>query len=236
MKKKSLFYVFVLGSIALMQIGCSTYSYTSRSTSINRLDIESKQQNAEIKIDYNKKITAVSDFQKLIFQAKEQAIYQCIMNNDVDIIIDPIFQIENRGVGKYRATVTGFAGYYKNGLSGIDEVTIKKYSRSDIENYLLLTDPNFYQHCYNTQTSGDSKVYNIKCGNSTSKNISETQSTNTISTKKITRKNKKMDYKKAKRIRDIGILLTSTGFFSPAGIPMIIVGKKKMEESQQTIF
>lgn len=88
-------------------------------------------------INYKKKVTATSDFQKFPNQAKQQAIYQCIMNNDIDVLVDPIFQVENRPITGYRATVTGFAGYYKEGMNGLDEVIDKKYKKEDIEKYLL---------------------------------------------------------------------------------------------------
>ena len=42
----------------------------------------------------------------------------------------------------------------------------------------------------------------------------------------------KDEYKKAKRLRDIGIGLSCTGFFCWAGIPMAVVGANKMKKNQ----
>lgn len=161
MKKTNLFYALVLGVIVLVQAGCTSYSFTSRSTRVNQNDIYASEQVADVTVDYKKKITSTSDWQKFPNQAKQQAIYQCIMDNGVDIIIDPIFKIENRPVTGYRATVTGFAGYYKNGKKEIDRMIENGYSREDIEKYLLLIDPSFYQYYY--QNGGQGNVYNIKC-------------------------------------------------------------------------
>ena len=162
MQKKSLLFSLVLGGLLLVQVGCTTYSYTSRSTSVNQRVINSSQATADMDINYKKKVTATSDFQKFPNQAKQQAIYQCIMNNDIDVLVDPIFQVENRPITGYRATVTGFAGYYKEGMNGLDEVIDKKYKKEDIEKYLLLTDPSFLQYYYQ-KSSGNGNVYNIKC-------------------------------------------------------------------------
>jgi hypothetical protein len=94
-------------------------------------------------------------------QAKQQAIYQCIMNNGIDVLVDPIFQIEKHGK-KYRATVNGFAGYYEVGKDGLDQVIEKQYKQEDIEKYLLLTNPEFYKFYYRNNKSGGN-VYYIHC-------------------------------------------------------------------------
>lgn len=161
MKQKNLLYALALGAIVLVQSGCTSYSYTSRSTRVNQNDIYASEQVADVTVDYKKKITATSDFQKFPNQAKQQAIYQCIMDNGVDVIVDPIFKIENRPITGYRATVTGFAGYIKTGKKEIDRIIESGYSREDIEKYLLLIDPSFYQYYY--QNGGQGNVYNIKC-------------------------------------------------------------------------
>ena len=150
-----------MGAIVLVQSGCTSYSYTSRSTRVNQNDIYASEQVADVTVDYKKKITATSDFQKFPNQANQQAIYQCIMDNGVDVIVDPIFKIENRPITGYRATVTGFAGYIKTGKKEIDRMIESGYSREDIEKYLLLIDPSFYQYYY--QNGGQGNVYNIKC-------------------------------------------------------------------------
>ena len=159
---RKLVFAFVLGGLALIQAGCTTFSYTSRSTRVNQNEIRTSEQVADVTVNYQKKITATSDFQKLPNQAKQQAIYQCIMNNNVDVIVDPIFQVENRPVTGYRATVTGFAGYLKEGKKDIDVMIEKGYQKEDIEKYLLLSDPSFYQYYYQKGDKGS--VYNIKCG------------------------------------------------------------------------
>ncbi len=161
MQKKHLLFALVLGAFTLMQVGCSTYSFTSRSNCINAIDIESNRQVADIEVHYKKKVSSTSDFQKFASQAKQQAVYQCIMEHNIDVLVDPIFEVEHRSMSGYRATVTGFAGYYKVGLNAMDEMAQKSYSKETIEKYLLLNDPNFYQYYYQKGEKGN--VYNIKC-------------------------------------------------------------------------
>jgi len=232
MQKKVLFFALVLGGLMLVQAGCTTYSYTSRSTSVRQRVINSHEATADIEINYQKKVTATSDFQKFPNQAKQQAIYQCIMNSGIDVLIDPIFQIENRPVTGYRATVTGFAGYYKVGLNGLDEIVDKNYKQEDIDKYLLLTDPSYYEYYY--QKEGNSgNTYNIKCAAPVPAPVSATPIISNIkikgksSAKQLSREEA---YIKAKRLRDAGIGLTCTGFFCIAGIPMWAVGSKRMKK------
>ena len=162
MKRKGLLFVLALGGIMLMQVSCSSYSYTSRSTDVRQRVINSSQATADLEINFQKKVTASSDWQKTPKQAMQHAIYQCIMNNNIDVVVDPIFQVETRSMTGSRATVTGFAGNYKLGVNAFQEVIDKNYKQEDIEKYLLLTDPNFAQYYYQGGSKGN--VYNIMCG------------------------------------------------------------------------
>ena len=237
MKKKCILFALVLGGLMLVQVGCTTYSYTSRSTSVNQRAINSTQATANIEINYQKKVTASSDFLKFPNQAKQEAIYRCIMNSGIDVLIDPIFQIESRPITGYRATVTGFAGYYKVGLNGLDEVVEKNYKQEDIDKYLLLTDPSYYQYYY--QKEGNSgNVYNIKCAAPAPAAPKTILPMSAGPVKKVggiyvnSNEDKSAAYVKAKRMRDAGIALTCSGFFCWIGIPMWAVGSKQMKQLQ----
>jgi hypothetical protein len=190
---------------------------------------------ADIDVNYQKKVTATSGFLKFQNQAKQEAIYRCIMNSGIDVLIDPIFQIENRLFKGYRATVTGFAGYYKQGLNGLDQVVEKKYQQEDIDKYLLLTDPSYYQYYY--QKEGNSgNVYNIKCNNAAPAAkplLPVLKKDKPVANPMLGNGGDEQAYRKAKTLRNIGITLTCTGFFCWAGIPMWTVGNKKMKQYKQ---
>lgn len=235
MQKKCFLFALVLGGLMLVQVGCTTYSYTSRSTSVNQRVIGSMPQTADIEINYQKKVTASSDFLKFPNQAKQEAIYRCIMNSGIDVLIDPIFQIESRPVTGYRATVTGFAGYYKAGKNGLDEVVEKNYKQEDIDKYLLLTDPDYYQYYYQKE-SNSGNVYNIKCNAAPA--VAKPALPIMVKTAKKGGLNadkpvdKTAAYLKAKKMRDAGIGLTCTGFFCWIGAPLWAIGAKKMKQLQ----
>lgn len=232
MQKKLFLFSLVLIGLMFVQVGCTTYSYTSRSTGVNQRAINSTQATADIDINYQKKVTATSDFQKFQGQAKQEAVYRCILNSGIDVLIDPIFQVEHRPITGYRATVTGFAGMYKKGLNALDEVVAKKYTKEDIDKYLLLTDPSYYQYYY--QKEGKSgNVYNIKCA--TAPAAAKPALPAVGNSKKAAGKkpvSKEKAYLKAKQMRDAGIGLTCTGFFSWLGIPLWAAGAKKMQQYQ----
>lgn len=230
MQKKILLFAIVLGAIALVQMSCSTYTYTSRSNRVNLYDVNSNPAAADLDINYQKKVTATSDRQKSSTQAIQQAMYQCVMNNNIDVVVDPIIQLQQSGL-KFRATVTGFAGYYKNGLNPLDQVVDKKYKKEDVEKFLLLTDPNFYQYYYQTNENGN--VYNIKMtpsGKSEPTVIAQPKQKKPEA--KASSRDREQNYAKAKKMRDAGIVLTATVFFCPIGIPLLAVGQKKMNELQ----
>ena len=240
MQKKSLLFALVLGGLMLFQASCTTFSYTSRSTSVRQRAIASREATADIEINYQKKVTATSDFQKFQNQAKQQAVYQCIMNSGIDVLIDPIFEVESRPITGYRATVTGFAGYYKVGKNDLDEVVEKNYKQEDIDKYLLLTDPSYYPYYYQKE-SHSGNVYNIKCGAAApaaKPALAKPAMPNMLSVaapkaKPMDSLTAEQEYIKAKRLRDAGIVLTCTGFFIPAGVPMIAVGASRMKKYKQ---
>jgi len=116
---------------------CSTSKYTYRTGDINKKNIISNSPIVDVKIDLNKKIVQKSSNQPTAENAKSEAYYKAIQNNNIDIIVDPIYEVTKFSNKKYVATITGFAGYYKNPRSKIDVVRelhdidtldIKKYN------------------------------------------------------------------------------------------------------------
>lgn len=74
----------------------------------------------ELKIDENKVIQASSTrSHKSSSDAKDEAYYNAITNNNIHVLVDPIYKTITAPKilffgGKSRSTVTGFAGYYEN--------------------------------------------------------------------------------------------------------------------------
>ncbi len=135
--------------IMLLMTSCSTYQYTSRQVDVIKQDIVNTRQGVDIEVDYDQVVTATSDYQISKSEALRAAEFKCLKENGIDVIVDPIveykispFRLKN----KCKATIIGFAGKYKEAPIGID--VTKKYTREEIENYKLLTDPNFVPFLY----------------------------------------------------------------------------------------
>lgn len=146
---------------------CTSYQYTSRHTDIHRRSIEPKEQRASIQVNYDKKVTAVSGFQPTLKGALAEAEFMCIEQEKIDVVVDPVYRIEFhpcRLKKKYRATVIGFAGKYKDEPSLLDES--KQYTLEEIEKFKLLYDPSFMPFFYQKTppAGGDVHNYYFKSG------------------------------------------------------------------------
>lgn len=142
---------------------CSTYQYTARQTFVNNQNIVASPTVVDVSADYAKRITATSRSCKTQTEAMQEAKYMAIVDNKIDILVDMIYKIEKRG-NRYIATVTGFAGYYKNSRSLYDDIKqLKDVSKEDIEKYLIIHNPEVIQYMnqkgevvniYHNETSG----------------------------------------------------------------------------------
>ena len=161
--------------------------------------------------DYEKVVTETSDYQISSNEAVKAAAYKCIVENDIDVLVDPIIRVESQK-NKYRATVTGFAGNYKAAEAGVDAV--KEYSKDDIEKYKLLNDPDFARYYYGHGT-GDSYFIN-----SSAASVKQEPKTTSLAfaPKMKMQPTGNLKFINAKRLRDSGIGLTFGGFVATFGI------------------
>ena len=203
--------------MALVLTGCSTYQYTSRTIPIGKEAVTPTETSAELVVDYEKSITATSDFQKTANEAIQQAHYRCMIENKVDVVVDPVYKVERSGYQMstpYKATVTAFAGTYKTAPTGVD--VVKDYSMEEVEKYKLLTDPDFAKYYYSKGT-GDS--YNIYRSSTSVKQKLE-QTSLAIAPKMKEKSVKQYDIFKSKKLRNAGIGLTITGVVTTLAIAL----------------
>ena len=214
--------IVAVGTLSMFMTSCTTYSYTSRSTSINQNAMNSKSLGTEVDVDFSRKVTATSEAQVLKIDAINEAQYKCITENNIDVVVDPIYKVEFNMFQKkaYKVTVVGYAGTYKQVPTGIDAVVEKNYKVEDIEKYKLITDPSFYKYYYQKDPvqGGDVTNYYINSnGNGGAPVVTKSQPTSmlirpTAVPKKVQAKvAKTFDYKKSKQLRDAGIGMFSTG-------------------------
>lgn len=171
MKKLCLFIpLFVLGCLLP---SCKTYQHTSRTSAIQQRGIAAHQMTADMRVDFSVKVNGESRRDCLSRrEAIENALNNAIFAAHVDVVIDPIYEVEiHRKFGRihYYAKVTGFAGYY-NKVETIDEIDkevqrVSNLSMDDIVKYKLLTDPNFVDQYYQRDMIDNSNRTNIYFNN-----------------------------------------------------------------------
>src|ERR1700761_2006165 len=63
----------------------------------------------DVDVDFKTRVKGQSGKSKTIMQAKDQAYFQALVTNNIDVLVDPVYEVVTHGK-KSRATVTGFAG------------------------------------------------------------------------------------------------------------------------------
>ncbi len=208
---------------------CSTYQYTARQVNVNTRNLDSKQQMAGVKIDFNRKVTAKSDYQISKSEAIREAEFKCLKENGIDVVVDPIFEIKYNPWKlkmRFQAMVTGFAGMYEEKPAGVDAT--KEYTREEIENFKLLTDPDFPQYFYQ-KDKGDSYFINGGSSSLIGKDSKKEAKLALTPDKNMKPQKKLFDYGKAYSLRNAGIVTTIAGAVSMfiIGIPCLFAPDKE---------
>ena len=194
---------------------CTTYQYTARQTNVNRRSIDTPEKMAGVDIDYSKQVTATSEYQLTRNDAIAEAEFLCIQKSKIDVVIDPIVKIEYNPFKvkkRYRATIIGYAGKYKEEPTKLDKS--KEYTLEEIEKYKLLNDPTFPQYYYNC-SAGDN--YFIGSGSSSNQELKPSLMFNQ-SNVKLGKAPKVYDYHKAIQLRNAGIATLCSGVVMMVGI------------------
>lgn len=143
----------LLGSIVaviLLLSSCSTYQYTARQTNVERQNITMSPTIVDVKPDYTKRVEVTSGWCRTQDEALNECKYNAITTNKIDVVVDPIFKVarnNGRPSKPYKATLTGFAGYYINSRTLYEDIAkLKEFTREDIEKYLILHQPEVLQY------------------------------------------------------------------------------------------
>ena len=158
--KKILF--VALCAVALSS--CTMYQYTGRDAAINRQNMQATATIVDVRADFTKRVNATSNWQPSREVAMAECKYMAITTGNIDIVVDPIYQIQYRPHKfrkKYRATLTGFGGYYINPRTPLEDMNqVKDFTREQIENYLLMHGTEILPYLYQPQF-GEGDVINI---------------------------------------------------------------------------
>lgn len=165
--------------LAILFTSCTSYIYTSRQTGVSGRNIDVRNSTVDIKADFNKRVTGESG---TYFATKSDAMkaaeYDAIIKNQIDVVVDPIFQITIKHKG-FRAKVTGFAGMYTGQRTLIDEINqFKDVDMSEIEKYAVSKNPELLIELHKINNASE----NIQVTNNFASPSSTT--TPTVTTKK----------------------------------------------------
>ncbi|MBR1877520.1 MAG: hypothetical protein IJ814_00795 [Paludibacteraceae bacterium] len=151
--------ILTIAICAMLFASCTIYQYSGRDAAINRRNIQATPTIVDVKADFTKRVSATSDWHRTKEDAMAHARYMAITENKIDIVVDPIYEIQYRAHKarkKYKATMTGFAGTYTNARTPLEDIgTIKQYTREEIENYLLLHQSDLILPYLYQQSTGD---------------------------------------------------------------------------------
>jgi hypothetical protein len=128
---------------AFLFSACSKNYYSHRSVDVSKNDLLTTPVVTDVNVDLTRKITSKSDEKKTVYQAMDEAYYRAITSNNIDVLVDPIYNITDRPTILFfrrRATaeVTGFAGKY-NSVRNINEA-VKSYGMdtNQVNNFVKL--------------------------------------------------------------------------------------------------
>ena len=214
--KKTIYLSLLL--VGVVCTGCSTYQYTARQVDVLRSSIGTQEQMAGVEVNYDKQVSGISDYQLTRRDAIEEAEFHCIQDSKIDVVVDPIVKVEYNPFkmkNRYKATIVGFAGKYKEAPTALDKS--KEYTLEDIEKYKLLSDPSFPQYYYGQSAEGDNYYFGAN-GVSSEKKSSSLVVQNVAQNFKSAHAPKVYDFHKAKQLRDGGIGLMVSGVAMMIGI------------------
>lgn len=133
----------IIVAISILATSCSKNYYSHRSVNVERKDFMVTPVVADINVDFTKKISATSTKQKTINAAKDMAYYKAVTENNIDVLVDPIYNIEQTDKilfwgGKVTASISGFGAKYTN-TRKLNEV-VKDYNidANAVENFKKL--------------------------------------------------------------------------------------------------
>lgn len=123
MKNKSAIYL-VFSFFFL--VSCNTYKYQSRVSNIRTDNTHMVPNVVDVEINFNKKISANSGRHLSPTSAKEEAYFNAVTQNEIDVLVSPIYEIETTSRflffgGRSTARVTGFAGKFVNSRTLYEE-------------------------------------------------------------------------------------------------------------------
>jgi hypothetical protein len=133
--------IITLAIFGTFLTSCSTVSHTYRTSDIVGSEIIANKVVVDTKIDLQKKIEVVSSKRNSESEAINEAYYEAITRNNIDVVIDPIFEVTSTDKvlffgGKSTAKLTGFGAKYENSRSNVEAIKeLKSVDANDIQKF-----------------------------------------------------------------------------------------------------
>ena len=133
-------FIILISSIVILS-SCSSLNHTYRDNSIQNKPVMTSEVVVDVKVDLSKKVESTSSKRKTVELAKNEAYYKAITENNIDVVVDPIFEVKTSDKilffgGKSTAKLKGFAGYYINPRTKVEAIKeLKLVDTLDIHKY-----------------------------------------------------------------------------------------------------
>ena len=140
-------YLYIL-TLVFALYSCSVTKHTYRDVQVNKKNIITDDVVVDVKVDITKPIKSSSSKRNSEDDARNEAYFKAITENNIDLVIDPIFEVSTSGKflffgGKSVAKLSGFAGYYSNPRNKRDVVKeLQAIKIQDVESFEKLYFPN----------------------------------------------------------------------------------------------
>ena len=103
----------------------------------------------DLDINFKKKIIATSKQHKFSGDAKDEAYYNAITENDVHVVVDPIYKVQFTNIlyiyRRYKADIVGYAGYYKDFRTQEEENTLDRERESETQKLAIKTEDELFE-------------------------------------------------------------------------------------------
>ena len=133
-------FIILVSSIVFLS-SCSSVNHTFRDNFIQNKPVVASEVVVDVKVDLNKKVESTSNKRKTVELAKNEAYYKAIAENNIDVVVDPIFEVKTSDKilffgGRSTAKLKGFAGYYINPRTKVEAIKeLKLVDTLDIHKY-----------------------------------------------------------------------------------------------------
>lgn len=134
-------FLLTITAVSAVLMSCSSTTYSYRTATIPNKNIISNEVVVDVKLNLSSKIVATSSQRNSVEEAKEEAYYLAITQNNIDVLVDPIYEIQTSEKifffgGKSVAKITGFGANYINPRNKVEAINeLNKTENSNINKF-----------------------------------------------------------------------------------------------------